>query len=188
MNTENTKNAEPMKKSETMKNIEPMKKSETTKNLEPMKRPETQSVPLTDELLRQRLLKELERRDAQKNSFNEMLPFEYVNSSAADLSLEFRFTPQPWTLNLYGTVHGGITTSFPDIAMGILCRACTGDLYIPTVDLHMSFLKTFRAGEPITCKARILHLGRKLLTTRAELFAGDNVDPSALITATYARM
>ena len=142
---------------------------------------------LTDKILYDRLMTELDRRNAQENSYNKMLQFEYVDSSAADLSLTFRYTPEPWTLNLYGTVHGGITTSFPDIAMGILCRACTGDLYIPTVDLHMHFLKTFRAGETITCKARLVRLGRKLITASAELFAGDSDEPSAIITATYAR-
>ena len=64
-------------------------------------------------------------------------------------------------LNDLGVVHGGVLSSFADIAMGITCM--TYDKKAVTSDLHIAFIRPVGLGATITAEAKVINNGKSLI-------------------------
>ncbi len=74
-------------------------------------------------------------------------------------------------LNGAGVVHGGVTFTLADSALGygiykIVGRPCT------TAEMKINYLKPV-AGGVLIARSRILRAGRRLVVARAEVHCGD---------------
>lgn len=87
--------------------------------------------------------------------------------------IELGFDGKPEFLNPMGTVQGGFLSAMLDDTMGPLIFAMTqGRQFGTTIDLHVHFLKPVRSG-PITTKARVTQLGKKVAFAEGQLFDRD---------------
>ena len=87
--------------------------------------------------------------------------------------IELGFDGKPEFLNPMGIVQGGFLSAMLDDTMGPLILAMTqGRQFGTTIDLHVHFLKPVQPG-PITTKARVTQLGRKVAFAEGQLFDRD---------------
>lgn len=65
--------------------------------------------------------------------------------------------------NPYGGLHGGVTATLADMAMGIVLR--TLGLQPVTAELTVNYLGPAQIGEEIVAEAQLVHRGSKLILT-----------------------
>ncbi len=75
-------------------------------------------------------------------------------------------------LNVNQAVHGGVLFSLLDSVMGATIRSVTG-IPLVTVNMSIHYLAAVVAGEKLTARAEITHLGRSLVTAEGFLEGED---------------
>lgn len=85
--------------------------------------------------------------------------------------IEFTMTPQPFMLNLAGTVHGGVLATLIDSALTCaLVTKLQKGVACTTIDLQMRFFRPARvSSERLTARADVLHHGTTLGTTTGSI-------------------
>ena len=102
-----------------------------------------------------------------------LLGWRLISLDTAAGEIELGFDGKPEFLNPIGIVQGGFLSAMLDDTMGPLIVAMTeGRMFATTIDLHVHFLKPVRPG-PITTKARMTQLGKKIAFAEGQLFDGD---------------
>jgi uncharacterized protein (TIGR00369 family) len=99
----------------------------------------------------------------------------HINPAAG--TIEIGFTADERFLNPGGTVQGGFLAAMLDDTQGPALFGHThGEIYAPTIDFNISFVKAARPGQFVG-KGRVIRLGKNIAFTEAELFdeAGDLV-------------
>mgnify|MGYP004690967207 CR=1 FL=1 len=109
--------------------------------------------------------------NTQQNTFNKMLTPALLECSYEDKTVTFSFAVEPWMSNPQGIVHGGITASVLDFAMGFLCRYCSDGNMTPTVDMQIAYLRPIPLEGHIAVKARCVMSGRTIARTTAEAWS-----------------
>ena len=92
-------------------------------------------------------------------------------------TIEIGFTADERFLNPAGAVQGGFLAAMLDDTQGPALFAMTdGQVYAPTIDFSIAFIKPARPGRFVG-KGRVVNLGKTIAFTEAELFdeAGDLV-------------
>ena len=84
-----------------------------------------------------------------------------------------------------GTIHGGVLATMADVASAM---TVTGAFDIATerpvtTDMHVRYLRQPKSG-PITATARLVHHGRRILSTECQIVDGEGRD-LVRATATY---
>ena len=88
-------------------------------------------------------------------------------------TIEIGFTADERFLNPAGTVQGGILAAMLDDTQGpALFGSTHGEIYAPTIDFNISFVKPALPGEFVG-KGRVVNLGKTIALTEAELFDAD---------------
>jgi len=102
-----------------------------------------------------------------------LLGWRLISLDKAAGEIEVGFEGKPEFTNPAGSVQGGFLAAMLDDTMGPLVLVLTeGRLYGATIDLHTQFLKAVRPG-PITVKARMTQLGKRIAFLEAQLFDKD---------------
>ncbi|GKS09912.1 PaaI family thioesterase [Paenibacillus chitinolyticus] len=96
-----------------------------------------------------------------RNTFWEYLGCEIVEAAADKVVV--RLVAQQHHLNLIGIVHGGVTSSMLDNAMGVVLMLARPDDKIVTTNLNVQFVAPMQPGE-LYVTAEIVHQSRKMLT------------------------
>lgn len=85
-------------------------------------------------------------------------------------TIEIGFTIDERFMNPAGTVQGGVLAAMLDDTQGPALFAMTdGQVYAPTIDFTVSFVKAARPGRFVG-KGRVVSLGKTIVFTEAELF------------------
>ena len=85
-------------------------------------------------------------------------------------TIEIGFTADERFLNPAGTVQGGFLAAMLDDTHGPALFAMTGgEIYAPTIDFTVSFIKAAAPGRFVG-KGRVVNLGKTIAFTEAELF------------------
>ena len=88
-------------------------------------------------------------------------------------TIEVGFTAGEMFVNPTGAVQGGFVAAMLDDTMGPAVFAMgKGEIFAPTLDLHVSFLKPARPGRFVG-KARVVSLGKPIAFLEGELFNAD---------------
>jgi uncharacterized protein (TIGR00369 family) len=85
--------------------------------------------------------------------------------------IEFVMRPQPFMMNLAGTVHGGVLATLIDTALtcALVTRLGQG-LACVSIDLQMRFFRPARmSAELLTARAEIVNAGTTIGTTQGEI-------------------
>jgi uncharacterized protein (TIGR00369 family) len=88
-------------------------------------------------------------------------------------TIEVGFTAGQEFVNPTGSVQGGFVAAMLDDTMGPAVFAMgKGEIFAPTLDLHVSFLKPARPGHFVG-RGRVVSLGKSIAFIEAELFNAD---------------
>ena len=75
-----------------------------------------------------------------------------------------------WELNPQDMIHGGITSTGFDTALGMLCHYYAYPYTLTTVNLSTTFLAPIRLGDTMFFHSKIKSFGRSLVTVEGEVF------------------
>ncbi|WP_051317954.1 PaaI family thioesterase [Cohnella thermotolerans] len=104
-------------------------------------------------------------------------------ASFADDRVVLTLQVKPHHMNLIGILHGGVSATLLDSAMGVLAAAARPDDTVVTTNLNMHFLSQVKDGE-VKVEAELVHSSRKLITMQGRIYK-DNGELSAFGTATF---
>lgn len=93
--------------------------------------------------------------------------WEYLGSQVESVTPEkvvLSLQIEPHHLNPLGIVHGGVTSSMLDNAMGLAAFFARPNEQMVTTNLNVHFVAPLRVGK-ITVTAEIVHQSRKMVTT-----------------------
>jgi acyl-CoA thioesterase len=100
--------------------------------------------------------------------FNQFLGVRVVEALEDGLTLETEVRPE-WG-NVFGSMHGGVTASLLDTAVGLAAlRALGFARAASTVELKVNYLRPIQDGK-ITIRARILKAGKTLIVGAGDIF------------------
>lgn len=105
------------------------------------------------------------------------LQFELLECSAETGEYTLRCKTAQWMKNVMNSLHGGISATVADHAMGIVANSIRHEEGIgPTVQLQLSYHRPLVAGEDILVKVRVLSVSKSMTHLTAEAFSDANPD------------
>ena len=112
--------------------------------------------------------------------FNSHLGFEVVDVHSDGISVACDFTPQ--LRNYAGVLHGGVTATLADAAVGIaLTRHFGGRRGFTTAELKINYMRPVKEGR-IVARSHLLKVGTKLCVASVEIRdAHDKICAAALM-------
>lgn len=117
---------------------------------------------------------------------SKLLGWEFVSFDPERQEFIARFDGKQAFTNPRGVIQGGILTAMVDDTMGpAVLAASQGKQMCMTIDMHTHFLRPVKPGN-ITCRARVVRLGRQIAFIEAELF--DAEEEKCLRASSSARL
>ncbi len=114
--------------------------------------------------------------------FNQVLGVQLSRLHADGITLRCKVRKD--LLNSHGALHGGVTASLADVAVGVaISRHCHGARPISTVELKVNYLLPVREGT-LFARARLLRVGATLCVGRVDL-TDSHAKPVGTAIATY---
>jgi acyl-CoA thioesterase len=113
--------------------------------------------------------------------FNHHLGFRVTRMHKDGLTMECQ--PRPEMRNFTATLHGGVTATLIDAAIGVAVFAHYGGRLATTVNLEVSYLRPIHAGK-VVARARLVKTGKTLAVGSCEVRTGDR-KVAAVGCATY---
>ena len=124
--------------------------------------------------------------DGHEDTLNALLKPEVVACDYENKSLTLAAPVEIWMTNPNGILHGGITATMADMAMGLASRYFAGGKLTPTVNMNVSYLGSVPVGGRLLCCGKCEKAGFSLVYTSARLWReGAEDSPVATATATY---
>lgn len=128
-----------------------------------------------------RLSEILKHVNAQESGFLSHLKMTLVRCDFSQKTAHYIYMVDPWGKNPADILHGGMSASLFDMAMGITAHALSEANFTPTVQLQVQYLKPI----PINCTlhfvVKITSITKTLITATAEAWINDE---SSVIVAT----
>lgn len=97
---------------------------------------------------------------------------------------EIAYDGMEWEMNPSGLVHGGITSTALDTAMGMLANYYMQKMVV-TVTFNISFLKPIPIDSTFRIRCKLDSLGRTLATITAEVYLEDSELLAGICSATF---
>ena len=94
-----------------------------------------------------------------------------TEGSLGDGWIEFSMRPQPYMMNLAGTIHGGVLATLIDSALtcALVTRLPRGMVCV-SIDLNMRFFRPARmSAKLLTARAEVLNSGQTIGTTQGNV-------------------
>lgn len=107
--------------------------------------------------------------DKLPNTVVSMMRPAIVSSDSETMSLTISYPAQDWELNAAGAVHGGITSTMFDSAMGLLAYAITGGL-TSTISLNVSFPRPAAGDGTFMVRVYATMAGRTVMYMNGEMW------------------
>lgn len=106
-----------------------------------------------------------------RHAFNGLLGMEVVRRHRDGLTIQCRIRPE--LLNSAGSVHGGVTASLADAAVGsALHHHFGGTRRFTTVELKVNYFRPVTEGRMIA-RSHLVRIGSKICVGRVDLFDGN---------------
>ncbi len=109
------------------------------------------------------------RRFYDENPFLALLGIKVTSFAWGKVRLDVDIT-HPLT-NVYGIVHGGVTTTLADTAMGGACLACNKQ--VVTLEMGMNFIKPVSEGGHAYAVGEVVHNGSHTMVCESRVFDDD---------------
>ena len=92
-------------------------------------------------------------------TFNAMMDLHLLSCSYEERWVILSAEVKPWMANPAGIVHGGITATYLDTALGMLCRYYSGGKIIRTIHVDVSYLRAVPMGSTLCIRAEMSKMG-----------------------------
>ncbi len=109
-------------------------------------------------------------------TFNAMLDLHLHSCDYAGRWVILTARVQPWMSNPAGIVHGGITATLLDTALGQLCRYYSGGKVIRTIQVEVSYLRAVPVGATVCIRADLHKMGAGICFAVGSLWVQDRPD------------
>jgi uncharacterized protein (TIGR00369 family) len=96
-----------------------------------------------------------------------------------DSQFEHCFHVQPFHINLFGYVHGGMIATFADHALGFPALMANQGNPIVTTHLDVNFVSGARLGELVSCKGEVVRKARSICFMRGDIMAEGRIVATA---------
>jgi len=104
--------------------------------------------------------------------------------SAGDGKAEFEMTVEQSHLRTLGILHGGVTASLLDTAVGFAAiTVAPPEHHVVTMQLNMNFVRTIASGETLRAIGTVEHSGRRTAVVHGEVRTSEG-ELAAIATAT----
>jgi uncharacterized protein (TIGR00369 family) len=105
--------------------------------------------------------------------------------SAGEGSAEFEMTVAEPHLRTLGLLHGGVTATLLDTAMGFAAVTVAPEGHHPvTIQINVNFVRAVKQGDTVRVTGAVRHRGRQTAVTTGELLTGEG-KLAATATATF---
>ncbi|NLZ54490.1 MAG: PaaI family thioesterase [Thermoanaerobacteraceae bacterium] len=108
--------------------------------------------------------------------FNKKLDIKIINVQKGSVELELDTNRD--LANGLGIVHGGVTASLCDSAMGF--AAMTLGVFPVTVEMKLNFLSPGSIGDRLIAKGKIIKEGKTLIIADGEVYSGNKLIAKSL--------
>ena len=113
-------------------------------------------------------------------NFNQHLGIRFVSQHRDGITIECRLRKE--FMNFAGVLHGGVTATLADVAVGQALMRRLGTQATTTVELKINYLRPV-TGRKITARSHLLRVGKTLCIGRVDLFDdAKNLAAVALVT------
>src|SRR6478672_9623876 len=99
--------------------------------------------------------------------FNQVVGIRLVRIHKDGVTIDCKLRPD--LMNAHGVLHGGVTATMADAAVGIAITTRVGRPAATTVEMKLNYLRPV-AGGKITARCRLLRMGATLCIGRVDLF------------------
>ena len=113
--------------------------------------------------------------------FNRLVGIRLVRVHRDGVTIACKLRPD--LFNAAGVLHGGVTATMADSALGIAITMRLGRIAATTVEMKLNYMRPVMSGT-ITARARILRMGSTLCIGRVDLF-NDSKDQVGAALLTY---
>lgn len=101
--------------------------------------------------------------------FNELVGIRLSRVHKDGVTISCKLRPQ--LLNGHGVLHGGVTATIADAALGIAITMRLGRIAATTAEMKLNYLRPVKDGT-VTARAYIIKMGSTLCIGRVDLFNG----------------
>lgn len=116
-------------------------------------------------------------------TLNAMLDARFLSCDWDMRTMILRAEARSWMVNPNGILHGGVTAAYLDLAMGLLCRYCSGGRMTPTIQMDVSYLRSISPTDALCIQAEITKPGFTIFSAVGRIWAEGRPD-RLLATAT----
>jgi len=117
-----------------------------------------------------------------RHAFNDLLGIELVRTHRDGVTIQCRLRPD--LMNGAGMLHGGVTASVADAAVGIaLYHRFRGARRFTTVELKVNYFKPVADGA-LVARSHLVRIGSTIVVGRVDMF-DEGKRPVGLAIATY---
>ena len=99
--------------------------------------------------------------------FNQLVGIRLVRIHKDGVTIDCELRPE--LMNAQGVLHGGVTATLADAAVGIAITTRVGRPAATTVEMKVNYLRPV-AGGKITARSTLLRMGSTLCVGRVDLF------------------
>ena len=117
--------------------------------------------------------------------FNTMLAPDMASCSYEKKTATLFVDPKPWMGNPLGILHGGVTASLLDMAMGLLCRYFSGGYMTPTISMGVQYLRAGSLDRRLFIRAELTKQGLGVCYAEGRLWE-DGAEDRLIATASGA--
>lgn len=111
--------------------------------------------------------------------------FKYKGEMTGPSSYEATIQLSPFFLNNLNILHGGMTATFADTAMGTLVSLLLPkELASVTSEIKVNYLRPVK-GDRLTCKAEVVHRGKSLWVTESKIYGDDPEHPVVFASGSF---
>ena len=107
-------------------------------------------------------------RKMEGDALNNRIHPGFVSCDPETRSLVLRAKTENWMKNPMNSLHGGVSASYLDFAMGVLCSYYGGNL-TPTIHMEQNFLRPIPMGEPVLIRSNVVKPGSSVSFAEAEI-------------------
>ena len=99
--------------------------------------------------------------------FNQLVGIRLVRIHKDGVTIDCKLRPE--LMNAHGVLHGGVTATLADAAVGIAITTRLGRPVATTVEMKLNYMRPVVSGK-ITARAHLLRMGSTLCIGRVDLF------------------
>ena len=117
-------------------------------------------------------------------NFNQYLGIRIANRHRDGITIECRVRKE--LLNFAGVLHGGVTATLADVAVGQALAQRLGRFASTTAELKINYLRPI-LGRKVSARSHLLRVGKTLCVARVDVF-DDQKNLAAVALVTYMRL